>query len=136
MTDPVDDFLDRGFSAGSNDPLQAALRERTTRLLRRRRRLKRLASVGALAACFVAGMATMRWLTPPAPAIEPPAAPPVLAARKAEPAVNVEPMPRNAVVLEWQARVQPAERVHPTQRQHSPAHERHGLRQRPERERQ
>src|SRR5438094_1423332 len=110
MTDPVDDFLDRGFSAGGSDSLQSALRERTTRLLRRRRRLKRLAYLGALAACFLAGMATMHWLTPPAPA-EPTAAPPVIAARKAEPAVNVEPMPRNAVVLEWQARVQPTERV-------------------------
>src|SRR2546430_9535193 len=102
MTDPVDDFLDRGFPAGGNDPLQAALRERTTRLLRRRRRLKRLAYLGALAACFLAGMATMHWLTPPAPAIEAPAAPPVIAAKKTEPAGNVEPMPRHAVVPERQ----------------------------------
>src|SRR5947207_15283648 len=110
MSDPVDDFLNRGSPPGGNEQLQAALLRRTTRLLRRRRRLRQLAYGAALAACFLAGMATMHWLTPPAPA-EPTPVSPVTAAKKADPAVNVEPVPRNAVALEWQARVQPTERV-------------------------
>ena len=78
MSDPVDDFLNRGSPPAGNEHFQAALLRQTTRLLRRRQRLRQLAYLGALAACFLAGMATMHWLTPPAPA-EPTPAPPVAA---------------------------------------------------------
>jgi hypothetical protein len=43
-------------------------------VLRRRRRLKRIGLVVALAACYLAGLATMRlWLAPPVTANAPPA---------------------------------------------------------------
>jgi len=105
---PLNDFLDRGFAAGSND-LANRFARATTRLLRRRRRLKRLAYLG-------------RWRPVSWPAWRPctgsrrprrPSRPRPRRDRGHESgaAVNVEPDARNAVVLEWQARVQPAERV-------------------------
>jgi len=111
MSDPIDDLLNRGLPSAGNEPLQNALRRRTTRLLRRRRRIRRLASLAALAACFLAGMATMHWFTPPPPTAPEPATAPVIAEKKPAPAPVVEPMPRNATVVEWQARTQPDTRA-------------------------
>jgi hypothetical protein len=41
--DPIGDFLNRDFACAPDEPLRAALRQRTTFVLRRRRRLKRAA---------------------------------------------------------------------------------------------
>jgi hypothetical protein len=60
MTDPIDDLL-RPSAPALDDPLRPALLLQTTRLLRRRRRLKRLAFVAVMAACYAAGVMTMRF---------------------------------------------------------------------------
>jgi hypothetical protein len=69
--DPLDAFCESLLSPAAA-PAPAALREdlraRTTRLLRRRRRLKRLAWAAALAACYATGLLTMRLLPRPTPA--------------------------------------------------------------------
>jgi hypothetical protein len=44
--------------------LRAKVFNRTSRILRRRRWLRRAAVVAALAACYGAGVATMHWFTP------------------------------------------------------------------------
>ena len=107
MSDPVDDFLNRAVPAGRNEPLRDVVRRRTTRLLRRRRHIRRLAYVAALGACFLAGMATMHWLTPATAATTEPAPAPVVAEKEPGPAPAVQPLPRNAAVMELQARSQP-----------------------------
>jgi hypothetical protein len=61
MPTPTDDFLDGGFKCEPNQSLKSAMRERTTRVLRRRRRARQLGVVGVAAACYLAGLATM-WL--------------------------------------------------------------------------
>jgi hypothetical protein len=91
-------------SRSDSASLRQAVLHRTTRLLRRRRWQRRGAVVLALAACYVAGLVTMRWLTP-LPAAEtivvekttqaappPPEAPP--------PQQEAEPPAR---ALEWKA---------------------------------
>lgn len=52
------------FPANAEKLRQTVLLQ-TTRLLRRRRRFKQLALVAALAACYVAGLATLRLALPP-----------------------------------------------------------------------
>jgi hypothetical protein len=64
MIDPVEQFLSNDFGGPAPLELQQAVFTQTARLLRRRRRARRLAGAAALAACFVAGMATMAWLLP------------------------------------------------------------------------
>src|SRR5439155_25138782 len=108
MSDALDDFLDRGSSYPPDDHLRQALRGRTTRVLRRRRRLKKVGLAVAFAACFAAGMATMRFLLTPQTAEQPPAPAPLVVEKKAEPAPAM--MPQTATVLEWQARAQPDQR--------------------------
>ncbi len=103
IPDPLDGLLRP--PAGESDPvLQGRLLERTTRALRRRRRLRVVAWAAALAACYAAGALTMYRFAPrkvevvevqgpparaPAPAPQPPPAPPAA--------------PPSAVALEWQA---------------------------------
>jgi tetratricopeptide (TPR) repeat protein len=68
MNDPVDQFLTTDFSAASTPGLRQAVFAQTARVLRRRRVGRRLAALGALAACFLAGMATMlAWQTHESP---------------------------------------------------------------------
>ncbi len=106
MTDPFDDFLDSNFSCDANDALQSALRQKTTHLLRRRRRLRYLAVAGMAAACYVAGLATM-WLLPPRTVtiIQEPAA----GLAKAEPE-NPAPQPDRPEVHEMLAQANPDQR--------------------------
>jgi hypothetical protein len=103
--EPNDAFMDSLLSpqpAGDGpEPLRRLLLARTTGLLRRRRQLRWLALAGAMAACFAAGMLTMRLLT---------AAPPVPAAheevvkRPSEPSPAPPPaVPESALALEWQS---------------------------------
>jgi hypothetical protein len=80
-------------------PLREQILRRTTRRLRWRRRLRRLALVAALAACWAGGMLTMRWLSPT------PAAPPPVVQTSAP---SVETLPPSSPIptaraLEWKA---------------------------------
>jgi hypothetical protein len=72
MDDPnaIDQFLEGRFPPEPNDPLRQALLMQTTRLLRRRHRLKQASLVAAMIACYVAGLATMHFGAPaPAPVL-------------------------------------------------------------------
>jgi hypothetical protein len=55
MSDPLDDLL-RPETTASTPAWKNALRDRTAKILRRRRHARRTAFVGALAACFVGGI--------------------------------------------------------------------------------
>jgi hypothetical protein len=70
MNDPLDDLLALRPAPAEDGKLRAAIWLRSTAVLRRRRRLKQLGWAVGLAACFVAGMVTMRWLAPPAAAAQ------------------------------------------------------------------
>jgi len=63
--DPLEDLLRPPPGSPAGDPLRQALLLQTRRLLGRRRRWKRLAFAAALAACYVAGMLTMRLVQVP-----------------------------------------------------------------------
>jgi hypothetical protein len=84
MNDPLDELLTPPSAPEDGTKLRQALLARSTDVLRRRRRLRQVAGVGALAACFLAGMATMRWF-PPAPVVQ-------IVYREAEP--HTEPTPQ------------------------------------------
>ena len=104
VPDPLDDLLRRPSGEGG-DALCARLQQRTTRVLRRRRRLRVVARIATLAACFVAGALTVYCLGPrridrvvvvekqPAPTA------PTVPAPVPKPA----PPPPSAVALEWKA---------------------------------
>ncbi len=103
---PVDDFLRHDPAPGANAELRQALLGRTTQVLRRRRWLRRARFAGALAACYLAGVLTMRFATlapvPPRPetAEQPPKvtlpdAPVLVEAPAAE--------SETALALEWRA---------------------------------
>jgi hypothetical protein len=57
---PVDHFLDAYTPAAADAGASQALLVQTTRVLRRRRRLKRFGLIALLAACYAAGLGTMR----------------------------------------------------------------------------
>jgi hypothetical protein len=65
--DPVGRFLDFGSPAAMPAELRQMLLSRTTRVLRRRRRLRRAAYVLALIGCYLLGLGTRHLGTPPAP---------------------------------------------------------------------
>ncbi len=98
--DLCDDLLTPSPPPPDLAPLREQILRRTTRRLRARRYLRRVALVAALAACWVGGMFTMRWLSPapppPPPSIVQQPAPPVPAPPKANPAPS-------ALAQEWQA---------------------------------
>src|SRR5262245_10032003 len=68
--DPLPDPLERLLAPpppGEADTLRRAVFARTEAVLRRRRAVRRLALAGALAACYLAGLLSARWLSPPEP---------------------------------------------------------------------
>jgi hypothetical protein len=65
-------------------------------LLRRRRRLRQLGWAAALAACYGAGLLTVRWLTAPAPHPGPPEV-----VRQPDPPAPAPPP--TALAVEWRA---------------------------------
>jgi hypothetical protein len=67
--DPCDAFLEGAGSRPVNPELRQALRDRTTGVLRWRRRIRRLALIAGLAAFYVAGIATMRLAEPAPPPV-------------------------------------------------------------------
>jgi hypothetical protein len=111
MHEPLDDFLEPGVPCESSDSLRQALRTRTTGIVRWRRRFKKLSWAGALAACFMAGMATMYALDLRGGNVaEPVREMPTVAIKKVEPAPT-EPPPKPAKVIEQEARAQPERQV-------------------------
>src|SRR4051794_39693901 len=109
MSNPLDDFLDRSFTCGSNDALRGQLRRQTSKVVRRHRLVRRALQMAALAACFLAGMATM-WLCLPDQPVRVEQAV-VVVEKFIEPPPRVETMPQTAAVAEVKARMEPAERV-------------------------
>jgi hypothetical protein len=112
MTTPFDDFLDRDFTCDPKDTLKAAIREQTTRVLRRRRRLRQLGFVGMAAACYAAGLATMWTLLPrPTATVDSPTQPLVIADSR-NPSPPDEKTPVRPDLYEFQAQTAPpAERA-------------------------
>src|SRR5260370_40297918 len=78
--DPCGDFLDAPPSVAVNAALQQRLLGQTSRMIRRRLWLKRAGFAAGLAACYLAGAATVYVLRPPAPTqtaiVNPPSPPP------------------------------------------------------------
>ncbi len=66
MHDPFDELL-AVPPAPDDSKLREEILRRSTAILRRRRRVKQLALTASLAACFLAGMVTMRWFSPAPP---------------------------------------------------------------------
>jgi len=95
--DPLAELLARPDLPADGAALRQALRERTTRWLRRRQRRRLLAAVVALAGCYLAGLATLGVPRPPA--------------RPAEPAPRRAEAPPSAVDLEWHALEGPGRRA-------------------------
>jgi hypothetical protein len=112
MSNRFDDFLDHDFTCDPKDTFKAALREQTTRVLRRRRRLRQLGFVGMAAACYAAGLATMWTLLPrPAATVDSPAQPLVIAATT-KPSPPEEKPAERPELYEFQAQTAPpAERA-------------------------
>jgi hypothetical protein len=79
----------------ADDTLRGHLRERTSRVVRWRRRWRRIARAAALAACYAAGVLTMHGLAPHAP-------PPEITHQPEPPKKEVAPQ-ASALALEWQA---------------------------------
>src|ERR1700726_4080344 len=95
--DLCDELLAPPTALSEPTALREQILRRTTRWLRWRRRLRRVALVSALAACWVGGMFTMRWLSPPPN--------PVVAHQEApanEPTPQPAPAP-SALAIEWKA---------------------------------
>jgi hypothetical protein len=109
MSNPLDDFLDGGFTGDANDALQHALRQRTTQVLRRRRRFRQFGFAGLAAACYAAGLATM-WVVLPRPAamVERPQQPLVIAENKNQAPVEAK-SPEPAAFYEFEAYTVPPE---------------------------
>ena len=64
MNDPIERFLSTDFSGPATPGLRESVFAQTASALRRRRLRRRLVGIAALAACFLAGMATMfAWQT-------------------------------------------------------------------------
>jgi hypothetical protein len=102
--DPLDKLLRPDLPASSPPVWKDALLARTTRTLRWRRRGRRLGFVAALAACYVAGIFSMRLLQP-APAVER-QTDYVYVTVEPKRETHVTPVPEqpvSALTLEWQA---------------------------------
>jgi tetratricopeptide (TPR) repeat protein len=63
MNDPIDDFLGADLNLPPPRELRQSILLETTCAIRRRRWTRRLAQAGAMAACFVAGMAAMSFVS-------------------------------------------------------------------------
>jgi hypothetical protein len=112
MPTPFDDFLDRDFTCDPKGTFKIALREQTTRVLRRRRRLRRFGFAGMAAACYAAGLATM-WILSPRQitTIDAPTRPLVIA-ETIKPSPPQEKPPQPPELYEFEAQTAPpAERA-------------------------
>jgi hypothetical protein len=94
--DPILQFLQAPRASEANDGFRQAVLEQTTRLLRRRHRLRRAGLLTALVACYAAGLLTVQLFAPRAAkesvitAPDPNPVPVVEVARSAPAATEVE----------------------------------------------
>ncbi|HEV3258580.1 MAG TPA: hypothetical protein VG013_17020 [Gemmataceae bacterium] len=68
--DGIDDFLEKGLPLAGGEHLRPALLTATTRVIRRRQRVRQIGLLAALAACYAAGLMTVRLAMPPPQAHE------------------------------------------------------------------
>jgi hypothetical protein len=113
--DPLEHLLAAPHLPADRAALRQDLLDRTRRILRRRRRLRPLAWVVALAACYTGGLLTMRWVMmshpPPGPRPPPAMHVPEPAPRPLTPPASI-PQPRpSALALEWAAFDHPGEQA-------------------------
>jgi hypothetical protein len=87
--DPLEELLRPHPLPADGEALRQGLRQRTTRWVRRRQRLRLLAWVAALVSCYFAGLATLRV--------------PRLVPRPTEPIARQAARTPSAAELEWQA---------------------------------
>jgi hypothetical protein len=97
-TDPLDALLALP-STGPDDAFRRRVLESTAGVLRRRRLVRRLTRVAALAACYAAGLLTMHVLHPTAP----PQAPSAVTASAVPAPVDQPAAPPSALAEEWEA---------------------------------
>jgi hypothetical protein len=110
-TDPLEDWLVGQPALTPPGDLEQAVLRRTQSVLRRRRWLRRTASVAALAACYVAGLLTIKVLPSPQPAVptvivrtdQEPKPPITLPREDAAPPKSPSALPASPLALEWQA---------------------------------
>ncbi|HVS39049.1 MAG TPA: hypothetical protein VMS17_26050 [Gemmataceae bacterium] len=103
VPDPLDELLHRP-DADDAEVLRRRLLERTTRSLRRRRRLRVVGWAAALAACYLAGIGTMFWFAPRrVELVEVQKAPTPAPAPQPQPQSAPTAGPTSAVALEWKA---------------------------------
>jgi hypothetical protein len=110
--DPLDDLL-RPRPIPADDRLRQTVLFQTTRLLRRRRIRKRLLLALAMAACYAAGVLTMRFAMPPATPANPNIPGQVRVPRQRKPVSDASQKrshyrrpataPEDALALEWRA---------------------------------
>jgi hypothetical protein len=108
--DPIEGLLRHDSSGETNDNLRHVIQEKTLRVMRRRRWLRRGGWLAGLAACYVAGILTM-WMRPASDvnrsvtiAPNPNADTQVNGAPPApEPQNSANAQPESALALEWQA---------------------------------
>lgn len=109
--DALDALLTPTTPLAGNEPLRQVLLLQTTRVLRRRRRLKQAGFVAALTGCFLAGIMVVRYVVPAAGSREVVQQPVVPDETPALPAPAVQQAGLQAVVLEWQAFDSPDQRA-------------------------
>jgi len=108
MNDPIDQFLQTDFTGSDPSRVREAALAQTTRLLGRRRLKRRLAWAGALAACFIAGMATMMFLQSREPSQPQALAPQKEDLQARQPPKKASPItkqeaPLSVIDMEWRA---------------------------------
>jgi len=105
MSDPLDDLL-RPEATATTPVWKNALRDRTTKMLRRRRQARRIVSISALAACFVGGIIAAHFFRSEPPVVHETQY--VFVPAKSKPDKPVKPTEQSepkltALALEWQA---------------------------------
>src|SRR5437764_9885291 len=87
--DPLEAFLGQETHANTNEKLRLVIQQKTLGVMRRRRWLRRGSWLTGLAACYVAGILTMRiW---PVPEVDHQVS--IAAEQKSDPQVNSAPTP-------------------------------------------
>jgi hypothetical protein len=95
--DPIEELLAPSAAPPDTSALRQDLLARTRRDLRMQRSARRLAWAAALAACYGAGLLTMRWFMTPA---RPPEPAPLARQEEKTPIAQAA---KQAVALEWEA---------------------------------
>lgn len=104
---PADEFLESPLPQPANLLFRDNLRNRTTKLVRRQRWVRRARLVVAMAACYLAGVLTMRYTMPtqhiPPPEVVHQPPPPAVPEVPAPAPIAVAAVPESTLDLEWRA---------------------------------